>query len=133
MNYSGTKGKKLITYQRKRFCSPWRFPVSVQDTFKNTSKKTVSHPTHHYRSPPTWFNGRQGYRSASLLATHLIQDVEQTDRPLQIISLDIEKACDQISPAIIIQVLQAFGVPEVLILGLQNYVCIRYTKVEVNG
>jgi hypothetical protein len=54
-------------------------------------------------------------QAPSLLATHLLQDAKQTDCCLQLIILDIEKVSAQISPAIIIQELRAFGVPELLI------------------
>jgi hypothetical protein len=48
------------------------------------------------------FMAVEGIQELSLLATHLIQDVQQTEQPLQLISLDIEKAFDRLSHAIII-------------------------------
>jgi hypothetical protein len=53
----------------------------------------------------------KGIQEPSLLAPHLIQDAQQTGKPLQLISLDIEKAFDRISHAIILQALRAFEIP----------------------
>jgi hypothetical protein len=47
--------------------------------------------------------------------------------------LDIEKAFDRISHAVILQALRAFGIPELLIQALQNYVLVGMARVEVNG
>jgi hypothetical protein len=66
----------------------------------------------------------KGIQEPSLLATHLIQDAQITGQPLQLISLDIEKAFDRLSHTIIIQALRAFGVPELVIQALQNYVLV---------
>jgi hypothetical protein len=79
------------------------------------------------------FMAGKGIQEPSLLATHLIQDAQLTGQPLQLISLDIEKAFDRISHAVIIQALRAFGIPELLIQALQNYVLIGMARVEVNG
>jgi hypothetical protein len=40
------------------------------------------------------FIAGKGIQEPSLLATHLIQDAQQLKRPLQLVSLDIEKAFD---------------------------------------
>jgi hypothetical protein len=45
-------------------------------------------------------------------------------------SVDIEKAFDRLSHAVIIQALCAFGVPELLIQALQNYFLTGYAKVK---
>jgi hypothetical protein len=79
------------------------------------------------------FMAGKGIQEPSLLATHLIQDAKQTERPLQLISVDIEKAFDWLSHTIIIQALRAFGVPELLIQALRNYVLVGMARVEVNG
>ncbi len=75
----------------------------------------------------------KGIQEPSLLATHIIQDAEQTKQPLQLVSLDIEKAFDRIGHAIIVQALRALGVPELLIQSLKHYTLVGYAKVEVNG
>jgi hypothetical protein len=75
----------------------------------------------------------KGIQEPSLLTTHLIQDAQQTRKPLQLIRLDIEKAFDRISHAMILQALRAFGIPELLIQALQNYVLVGMVRVEVNG
>ncbi len=59
--------------------------------------------------------------------------IQDTGQPLQLISLDIEKAFDQLSHTIIIQALRAFGIPKLLIQALQNYVLVGMAQVEVNG
>jgi hypothetical protein len=75
----------------------------------------------------------KGIQEPSLLATRIIQDAEQTNQPLQLVSLDIEKAFDNIGHTIIVQALRAFGVPELLIQALRQYTLVGYAKVEVNG
>jgi hypothetical protein len=57
----------------------------------------------------------------------------KTRQPLQLVSLDIEKAFDGIGHKIIVQALRAFGVPELLIQALRQYTLVGYAKVEVNG
>jgi hypothetical protein len=79
------------------------------------------------------FMAGKAIQEPSLLATHLIQDAQQTGKSLQLISLDIEKAFDRISHAIILQAPRAFGIPELLIQALQNYVLVGMARVEVNG
>jgi hypothetical protein len=79
------------------------------------------------------FMAGKGIQEPSLLATHLIQNAQQTERPLQLISVDIEKAFDRLSHTIIVQALRAFGVPELLIQALRNYVLVGMARVEVNG
>jgi hypothetical protein len=74
------------------------------------------------------FMAGRGIQEPSLLATHLIQDAQHTGQPLQLISLDIEKAFDRIN-----QALRAFGIPELLIQALQNYMLVGMARVEVNG
>jgi hypothetical protein len=75
----------------------------------------------------------KGIQEPSLLATHLIQDSQQTSQPLQLVSLDIEKAFDWISHKVIVQALRAFGVPEILIQALRHYTLVGYAQMEVNG
>jgi hypothetical protein len=75
----------------------------------------------------------RGIQEPSLLATHLIQDAQHMGQPLHLISLDTEKAFDRISHAVILQALRAFGIPELLIQALQNYVLVGMARVEVNG
>jgi hypothetical protein len=75
----------------------------------------------------------KGIQEPSLMATHLIQDSQQTNQPLQLVSLDIEKAFDRIRHKGIVQALRAFGVPELLIQALRHYNLVGYAQVEVNG
>jgi hypothetical protein len=44
----------------------------------------------------------KGIQEPSLLATHLIQDAQQTKQPFQLVSLDIEKAFDRIGHKVIV-------------------------------
>jgi hypothetical protein len=70
---------------------------------------------------------------AASFLPHLIQDAQQTGLPLQLTSLDIEKAFDKLSHAIITQALRAFRIPEFLTKTMQNYVLVGLGKVEVNN
>ncbi len=67
-------------------------------------------------------------QETSLLATHLIQDVQHTNPPLQLVSLDIKKAFDHTIHAVIIQASCWFGVPEILFQALQQYTLVGYTQ-----
>jgi hypothetical protein len=75
----------------------------------------------------------KGIQEPSLLATHLIQDAQQTGQPLQLISSHLKKAFNRLNHTVIIQALRAFGIPELLIQALRNYVLVGMARVEVNG
>jgi hypothetical protein len=45
-------------------------------------------------------------QESSILATHLIQEANRYDKPLQLISFDIEKAFDRVSHKIILDALR---------------------------
>jgi hypothetical protein len=62
-----------------------------------------------------------------------MQDAQRTKQPLQLVSLDIEKAFDRIGHKVIVQALRAFGIPELLIQAFRQYTLVGYAKVEVNG
>jgi hypothetical protein len=47
----------------------------------------------------------KGIQERSLLATHLMQDAQQTGQPIQLISIDMGKAFERLNHAIIIQAL----------------------------
>jgi hypothetical protein len=68
-----------------------------------------------------------------LLATHLIQDAGHYQKPLQLVSFDMEKAFDRVGHHIIVQALRAFGVPEIMIMAIQHYTLVGYAFVEGNG
>jgi hypothetical protein len=55
------------------------------------------------------FMPQKGIQEPSLLATHLIEEANKCNKPLQIVSFDIEKAFDKVSHKIIVQALRAFG------------------------
>ncbi len=76
---------------------------------------------------------QRGIQEPSLLATHLIQDAEHYQKPLQLVSFDMEKAFDRVGHHIIVQALRAFGVPEIMIMAIQHYTLVGYVYVEVNG
>ncbi len=52
---------------------------------------------------------QQGIQEPSLLATHLIQDAGNYQKPLQLVSFDMEKAFDRVGHHIMVQALRAFG------------------------
>ncbi len=51
------------------------------------------------------FMMQKGIQEPSILATHLIQDATQYNKPLQLVSFNMEKAFDRVGHAIIIQAL----------------------------
>jgi len=65
---------------------------------------------------------QKGIQEPSLTATHLIQDanLHNKPKPLQLLSLDIEKTFDRLSHSIIIQALRAFGFPEIYIIAMNS-------------
>jgi hypothetical protein len=79
------------------------------------------------------FMAQRGIQEPSLLATHLIQDAVHYQKPLQLVSFDMEKAFDRVRHHIIVQALRAFGVPEIMIMAIQHYTLVGYAFVEVNG
>jgi hypothetical protein len=79
------------------------------------------------------FMTQKGIQEPSLLATHLIQDATHYQKPLQLVSFDMEKAFDRVGHAIIIQALRAFGVPEIMVQAISQYTLVGYAYVEVNG
>jgi len=79
------------------------------------------------------FMKQKGIQEPSLIMTHIIQDATAHNKPLQLISFDIEKAFDRISHEVIIQALRAFGFPEEYVQGVQYYTLIGFAYVEVNG
>jgi hypothetical protein len=76
---------------------------------------------------------QQGIQEPSLLATHLIQDAGHYQKPLQLVSFDMEKAFDRVGHHIIVQALRAFGVLEIMIMAIQHYTLVGFAFVEVNG
>jgi hypothetical protein len=73
----------------------------------------------------------RGIQEPSILATHLIQEANRYNKPLQLVSFDIEKAFDRVSHKIILDALRAFGVPEITISALQRLALIGYAYAEV--
>jgi len=67
------------------------------------------------------------------MITHAIQDANKNNKPLQIISYDIEKAFDRVSHKLIVQALREFEIPEILIMAIQKYTLVGYVQIEVNG
>jgi hypothetical protein len=64
---------------------------------------------------------------------HLIQDANLHNKPLQLISFDIEKAFDKISHTVITQSLEEFGFPREYVEAVKNYTLPGEAYVEVNG
>jgi hypothetical protein len=75
----------------------------------------------------------KGTQEPSLLATHLIQDAQDTLCPPQLVSLEFEKAFDQIGHATAVQTLCTFGVLEILIQAIHYHTLVGYAKVEFRG
>ena len=79
------------------------------------------------------FMPKKGIQEPSLMATHLIEEANKKDKPLQLVSFDIEKAFDNVGHKIIVQALRAFGVPEIMVQALKQYTLVGLARVEVNG
>jgi hypothetical protein len=79
------------------------------------------------------FMAQRGIQEPFLLATHLIQDADHYQKPLQLVGFDMEKAFDRVGHHIIVQALRAFGVPEIMIMAIQHYTLVGFAYVEVNG
>jgi hypothetical protein len=69
---------------------------------------------------------QRGIQEPSLLATNLIQDAGHYQKPLQLVSFDMEKAFDRVGHHISVQALRAFGVPEIMIMATQHYMLVAY-------
>jgi exonuclease III len=79
------------------------------------------------------FMQQKGIQEPSLLATHLIEEADKKGKPLQLVSIDIEKAFDNVGHSVITQALRAFGIPEIMIQALRQYTLVGFARVEVNG
>jgi len=79
------------------------------------------------------FMVQKGIQEPSVLVTHMIQDANQGNKPLQVVSFDLEKAFDRVSHICIVQALRAFGVPEIMVEALSSLCLTGYAQVEVNG
>jgi len=79
------------------------------------------------------FMKQKGIQEPSLIMTHLIQDANRRQLPLQLISFDIEKAFDRVSHEVIIQALRCFGFPEIFTHVIQEYTLQVFAMVEVNS
>ncbi len=79
------------------------------------------------------FMQKKGIQEPSLLATHLIEEAHKKEKPLQMVSFDIEKAFDKVGHSVITQALRAFGVPEIMVQALRQYTLVGFARVEVNG
>jgi exonuclease III len=79
------------------------------------------------------FMQQKGIQEPSILATHLIEEADKKNKPLQLVSVDIEKAFDNVGHSVITQALRAFGVPEIMVQALRQYTLVGFARVEVNG
>jgi len=105
----------------------YKIPSRILSKRINRTLPTIIGPHQH------GFMQQKGIQEPSLIATHLIQDANLHNKPLQLLSLDIEKAFDRLSHSIIIQALRAFGFPEIYTRAIEQYILIGFAFVEVNG
>ena len=74
------------------------------------------------------FMPNRGIQEPILLASHFIQDANKTGKPLQMVSLDMEKAFDKVSHTVIEQALQAFGIPRITIDAIKRLALVGYAR-----
>ena len=75
----------------------------------------------------------KGIQEPSVTVTHLIQEAEHYNLPLQLASFDIEKAFDRVGHTVIEQSLQEFGVPTIIVDTVKRLALTGQFRVEVNG
>lgn len=79
------------------------------------------------------FMKNRGIQQPLLIANQTIQTANTEKHALQIISFDIEKAFDKTSHQIILQALNKFGFPQIIIDSINSFALSGLGKVEVNG
>jgi hypothetical protein len=72
------------------------------------------------------FMAQKGIREPSILATHLIHEANRYNKPLELVSFDIEKAFDRVSHKIRVDSLRAFRIPKITILAIQQFTLVGY-------
>jgi len=105
----------------------YKIPARIISKRLSTILHTVIGPNQHGFMP------KRGIQEPTLMITHAIQDANKNNKPLQIISYDIEKAFDRVSHKLIVQALREFGIPEIMIMAIQKYTLVGYVQIEVNG
>ena len=58
------------------------------------------------------------------MATAAMQEAVQENKELQLLSFDIQKACDKTGHKVIIQALRCFGVPEIMVQAIKRWHCL---------
>jgi len=79
------------------------------------------------------FMPQKGIQEPSIVATHLIEEANKNNKPLQLVSFDIEQTFDKVGHTVIIQALRAFGIPETIVQVLPQYTLVGFARFEVNG
>ena len=74
----------------------------------------------------------KGIQEPIMLATHQIEDAKRSNRGIQIVTFDIEKAFDRTSHKIIIESMREFGIPEIFIEAIKNLALQGIAQIEVN-
>ena len=76
----------------------YKIPSRILSKRLNDTLNTVLGPHQH------GFRKNKGIQEPLLLATHAVQDANQHNKPLQLVSFDLEKASDRVSHTIIQQI-----------------------------
>jgi len=79
------------------------------------------------------FMQNKGIQEPIILATHAIQDANKNKKPIQIISLDMEKAFDRISTEVITQTMELMGFGQKTINAIKLLPLKGRARVEING
>ncbi len=113
-------------------------PLSMLEVLYKIPSRVMSRrlnailPTIISRNQHGFIQGK-GIQEPSITVTHVIQEAQAHNRPLQLASFDIEKAFDRVNHPVIKQSLRAFGVPELVTEGIGRLALTGRFKVEVNG
>ena len=105
----------------------YKLPSRILSKRLNDTLNTVLGPHQH------GFRKIKGIQEPLLLATHAVQDATQHNKPLQLVSFDLEKAFDRVSHTIIQQSLSAFAYPIEIIEAITRLALSGQANIEVNN
>jgi len=135
------KNRKVVYVQKKKdnpqTPSDYR-PLSMLETLYKIPSRILAKRINEYTSNiigkhQHGFIAGKGIQEPILLATHAIQDANTNKKPLQIVSLDMEKAFDKIISEVVTQTMAEMGFPKKIISAIEQLPLRGTAKVEING